>query len=269
MTDGSNASSTATVTVTITGGERCAGCGRTCRRLRPSTGLRCRWRRPTPIPTWATATALRSTPTGTKGKVTDLGNGVFSYDPNGAFASLKAGATATDTFTYTVTDGSNASSTATVTVTITGQNDAPVAADVSATALEHGPAVQVAASYTDPDVGDSHTFAIDTTGTKGKVADLGNGIFSYDPNGAFASLKVGATATDTLHLHGDGRIECVLDRDGDRDHHRRERRAGCGQCRRPRPPSTGRRCRSRRRTRTPTWATATASRSARRAPRAR
>ena len=52
--------------------------------------------------------------------------------------------------------------------------------------------MQVAASYTDPDVGDSHSFAIDTTGTKGKVTDLGNGVFSYDPNGAFASLKAGA-----------------------------------------------------------------------------
>ena len=60
----------------------------------------------------------------------------------------------TDTFTYTVTDGSNASSTATVTVTITGENDPPVAADVTASAFEHGPAVQVAAPYTDPDLGE-------------------------------------------------------------------------------------------------------------------
>ena len=80
---------------------------------------------------------------------------MFSYDPNGAFASLKAGAAATDTFTYTVTDGSDAFSTPTVTVTITGENDPPVAADVAASAFEHGPAVQVAASYTDPDVGDT------------------------------------------------------------------------------------------------------------------
>ena len=45
------------------------------------------------------------------------------------------------------------------------------------------------ASYTDPDVGDSHTFTIDTAGTKGKVTDLGDGVFSYDPNGAFESLR--------------------------------------------------------------------------------
>jgi hypothetical protein len=81
---------------------------------------------------------------------------------------------------------------------VVAANTAPVAADVAASAFEHGPAVQVTASYTDPDVGDSHSFAIDSTGTKGKVTDLGNGVFSYDPNGAFASLKAGATATDTF-----------------------------------------------------------------------
>ena len=58
----------------------------------------------------------------TKGKVTNNGDGTFTYDPNGAFATLAAGQTATDQFLYTVSDGSGASSTATVTVTITGQN---------------------------------------------------------------------------------------------------------------------------------------------------
>ena len=56
----------------------------------------------------------------TKGKVTNNGDGTFTYDPNGAFASLAPGQTATDKFLYTVTDGSGLSSTATVTMTITG-----------------------------------------------------------------------------------------------------------------------------------------------------
>src|SRR4029077_17446082 len=136
--------------------------------------------------------------TGTKGKVTDNGDGSFTYDLNGAFASLKAGASTTDTFSYTVTDGSNAGSTATVTITITGQNDAPVAANVIGSVLEHGPATLVTASYSDPDLGDSHSFGIDTTGTKGKVTDNGDGTFSYDPNGMFESLKAGASTTDTF-----------------------------------------------------------------------
>ncbi|MCK1368265.1 Ig-like domain-containing protein, partial [Bradyrhizobium sp. 62] len=91
--------------------------------------------------------------------------GTFSYDPNGGFIGLRAGQTAQDTFKYTVTDGSGASSTATVTITIKGENDAPVAQDVAADVQEHGPAKTVTASYTDPDLGDTHSFKIDTTGT--------------------------------------------------------------------------------------------------------
>src|SRR5262249_32387135 len=137
---------------------------------------------------------------GTKGKVTNNGDGTFTYDPNGAFEGLKAGATATDSFSYSVTDGSNASSTATVTITITGENAAPGAANVAAALPEHGPATTVSASYTDPDLGDTHTFTIDTTtdATKGKVTNNGDGTFTYDPNGEFASLKAGASTTDTF-----------------------------------------------------------------------
>src|SRR6202030_407228 len=83
-------------------------------------------------------------------------------------------------------------------ITITGQNDAPVAANVSGAVLANGPATTVMASYTDPDVGDTHTFTINTLAdaTKGKVTNSGGGTFTYDPNGAFASLLVGQTATD-------------------------------------------------------------------------
>src|SRR5207244_7854302 len=127
--------------------------------------------------------------------------GTFTYDPNGAFIGLKAGATATDTFRYTVTDGSQVSSTATVTITINGENDAPVAKDIATSVQEHGPAKSITASFTDPDNGDSHTFSVDTTtdGTKGKVTDNGDGTFTYDPNGAFIGLTAGATATDKFH----------------------------------------------------------------------
>src|SRR5204862_79076 len=88
--------------------------------------------------------------------------------------------------------------TATVSITLTGQNDGPAAANVSGSAFEDGPAVLVSASYTDPDQGDTHTFTINTAGTKGKVVNNGDGTFSYDPNGAFEALKAGATATDTF-----------------------------------------------------------------------
>src|SRR5260370_26912613 len=99
----------------------------------------------------------------TRGKVTNNGDGTFSYDPNGAFASLAAGQSTTDSFLYTVKDAAGATSTATVAITIIGQNDPPVAANVTGTVLEHGPATTVTASYTDPDSGDTHTFTIDTS----------------------------------------------------------------------------------------------------------
>ncbi|MCK1368264.1 Ig-like domain-containing protein, partial [Bradyrhizobium sp. 62] len=136
--------------------------------------------------------------TGTKGKVVSNDDGTFSYDPNGVFIGLKAGEAAQDTFKYTVTDGSGASSTATVTITIKGENDAPVAKDVTADVQEHGPAKTVTASYTDPDLGDTHSFVLDTTGTKGKVVSNGDGTFSYDPKGMFIGLKTGEIGQDTF-----------------------------------------------------------------------
>jgi len=118
--------------------------------------------------------------------------------PNGQFEYLAAGETTTDTFTYTVDDGNGGTSTATATITITGQNDAPVAAAVVATVMEDGPAVTIAADFTDVDVLDTHTFTVDTTGTVGNVTNNNNGTFSYDPNGAFETLGVGETATTSF-----------------------------------------------------------------------
>lgn len=58
--------------------------------------------------------------------VTVRADGAFTYDPNGAFASLCPGGTATDSFTYTVSDGHGGSATATVTVTVNGLESAAV-----------------------------------------------------------------------------------------------------------------------------------------------
>jgi VCBS repeat-containing protein len=63
--------------------------------------------------------------TGTKGLVTDNGDGTFTYDPHGQFDQLLFGQQATDTFTYTVTDGNGGFDTATVTITVTGVAPAP------------------------------------------------------------------------------------------------------------------------------------------------
>ncbi len=79
--------------------------------------------------------------TGTKGSVTDNGNGTFSYNPNGQFESLDDGQTDTDSFSYTVSDGQGGTDTATVTITINGVTDVvpntpPVATDDTASGDE-------------------------------------------------------------------------------------------------------------------------------------
>jgi VCBS repeat-containing protein len=199
VTDAAGASSTATVTITITGQNdppTAANVNDTVLEHGPATTVSASYTDPDAGDTHSFSVDLATDHT--LGKVTNNGGGTFSYDPNGAFESLRAGQTGTDQFLYTVTDAAGASSTATVTITIIGQNDSPVAANVSGAVLEHGPATTVTASYTDPDAGDTHSFSVDlsTDHTLGKVTNNGNGTFTYDPNGAFASLTAGQSAID-------------------------------------------------------------------------
>src|SRR5205085_668113 len=107
--------------------------------------------------------------------------------------------TATDTFTYTVIDAHGANSTATATVTIHGENDGPVAANIAVDANEDSEIGRAPSrENTDIDANDTHTFTIDTTGTKGAVVNSGNGTFSYNPSGKVESLAQSESATDTF-----------------------------------------------------------------------
>ncbi len=139
--------------------------------------------------------------TGTKGTVTDNGDGTFNYDPSGQFDYLAAGESATDTFDYTVSDGNGETDTAQVTITVTGSND-PLTANDDTGSTDKNTAIttgNVLTNDTDPDTSDTLTVTgIDTTGTKGGVINNGDGTFDYDPNGQFASLTAGSTDTDTF-----------------------------------------------------------------------
>jgi VCBS repeat-containing protein len=57
---------------------------------------------------------------GTRGRVTLGGDGVFSYDPTGRFDDLAAGETAIDRFSYTVSDGAGGAATTLVEIAVTG-----------------------------------------------------------------------------------------------------------------------------------------------------
>jgi len=137
---------------------------------------------------------------GTVGSVTELGGATFEYDATGAFDALAAGESAIDTFAYTVEDGSGATSTETVTVTVTGQNDGPVAvADTITVDNTDGSAsFDLVANDTDVDTSDTLSVqSIDAAGVLGTVTATATGV-DYDPNGMFASLLAGETATETF-----------------------------------------------------------------------
>ncbi|MAT50657.1 MAG: hypothetical protein CMK32_05685, partial [Porticoccaceae bacterium] len=59
------------------------------------------------------------------GQFTIDSDGSWSFDPNGDFEDLAAGATRQTTVTYTLSDGQGGTDTATLTVTVSGTNDAP------------------------------------------------------------------------------------------------------------------------------------------------
>ncbi|MFI4849994.1 MAG: Ig-like domain-containing protein [Gimesia chilikensis] len=144
-------------------------------------------------------------------------NGTFTYDPNGAFEYLADGESTTDTFTYTISDGT-VTDTATVTITIDGLNDDPVAVHDRVTTDEDttlvGADVFVDNNFgVDSDVDASDVLTVIgvsqgmTTGSIGSgftlasgaiVTMQSNGTFTYNPNGAFESLAVGETATDSF-----------------------------------------------------------------------
>ncbi|WP_139215201.1 VCBS domain-containing protein, partial [Oceanisphaera psychrotolerans] len=79
---------------------------------------------------------------GQYGSLTLHEDGSYSYvidENNAAVQALRtSGQTLTETFSYTVTDAGELSDSATLTITLQGQNDNPVAANDTATAVEAG-----------------------------------------------------------------------------------------------------------------------------------
>ena len=147
--------------------------------------------------------SVASVTDGANGTVAINADGTVSYTPNeGAYDSLAAGETTPDTFTYTVSDGEGGTVTGTATVNVTGTNDAPtLVGSASADILEDAGSVtlDVLSTATDVDASDVLSVASVTNGANGTVAINADGSVSYTPNaGAFDSLAVGETATDTF-----------------------------------------------------------------------
>ena len=130
-----------------------------------------------------------------KGTLTDNGDGTFTFDPGSDFDSAEAPAKAK----------TSPSPTSPRTATARSRrrrpspsrspaiNDAPVASDVAAAAMEDGGAVIGSYAVTDVDASGTLTFAITEQPDEGTVADNGDGTFSFDPGAGFQELAEGET----------------------------------------------------------------------------
>ncbi len=164
---------------------------------------------------------------GTVGKVSRTGTTV-SYDPDGAFDFLPAGATATDTFTYTIGDGNGGTDTATVTVTITGAGDGggdgdgdgddtkpPVAVNDATTVTEDAAAAAVTVLANDMDLdGGPLAIASATDPAHGTVALTGGTAgahtgLTYAPDADYCNTQTGGTRDTFAYMLNGGSTATV------------------------------------------------------------
>jgi VCBS repeat-containing protein len=114
-------------------------------------------------------------------------NGTVTMNPDGSFSyTPAANFNGTDSFTYTVSDGQGGTTTGTVSVNVAAVNDAPVAANTTASGTEdHVVTGQLTATDVD---GDALTFALADNGgpAHGSVTVNPDGSYSYTPNADWA-----------------------------------------------------------------------------------
>jgi VCBS repeat-containing protein len=129
-----------------------------------------------------------------KGSATIVGNQV-QFDPGSDFDHLAAGATETVVLGYTMQDEHGASSSSTITVTVTGTNDGPVANPDSASTGENDVvAVNVLANDTDVDDGAVLTVvSASAPAGQGSASVVANQV-EFNPGTDFDYLDTGETA---------------------------------------------------------------------------
>jgi len=124
-------------------------------------------------------------------------DGTASFDATTGFEALAQGETAITEVEYTVDDGNGGTATATVQVTVNGQNDAPNAADDSASVGEQDPiTIDLLANDSDIDGQSLSISSIDTSSLSGLLTDNGDGTVTYDTNGQFDALNDGEESLD-------------------------------------------------------------------------
>ncbi len=145
---------------------------------------------------------------GTYGTLTIHSDGTYTYvadNTNPTVYSLGEGENLQESFVYTVADNDSVNpktDTGTLSITIAGANDAPVLTVHNLSVSEDGPSISGAASFTDVDLHDTHTFSVSSLNPgEGSVSiDSSTGVYTYKPEGDFQSLAVGETATVTFDV---------------------------------------------------------------------
>ncbi|MEM8840415.1 MAG: Ig-like domain-containing protein [Pseudomonadota bacterium] len=147
-----------------------------------------------------------------QGLVSEVDEGLVSYDPNGQFDDLNDGETRRDFFTYQVTDGGGEVSFAPVSVTVSGIGQSVITTGVDVLLSDDGLPVPISfdallANDSDSD-GDPLTIqSIATTSAFGApITVSGNGA-SYDPGSFYDVISFGQQLTDTftyVATDGDG-----------------------------------------------------------------
>jgi VCBS repeat-containing protein len=135
-----------------------------------------------------------------EGIVSNNGDGTFTFSPGSAFQDLSEGETRDVTFAYRAIDSHGAvSNQATVTVTVAGKNDAPAAADLSATVAEGAATGPIPFPGTDPDDDPaSLVHSIVQPPSLGTVTLNSDGTFSFDTGTDFDFLVEGQTLDVTF-----------------------------------------------------------------------
>jgi len=117
--------------------------------------------------------------------VTQPANGTATVVNNQLVYAPAADYNGPDSFTFRATDSTDLSVVGTASVTVLAVNDPPAVADLSIFATEDVASAPVTPAVTDPDVGDTHTFAIVTQPGRGLASVVGNQLV-YTPDANFS-----------------------------------------------------------------------------------
>ena len=122
------------------------------------------------------------------GTATIVGNQLV-YTPNANFHG-------NDAFTFLATDAGGSTIQGTATVTVRPINDAPTAS-VDALTVARDTTVSASIQVVDVDTGDTHMFAISSSGTLGTASVDANGVLTYTAGSVAGSDQVDIVVTDT------------------------------------------------------------------------